>query len=102
MNGPVEVIVGEHVIKSPISDDSREKLTHTGVRAIGLKLFGRDGLASAADLPMSLTAASLQAEGTVEDVQHRLNMLNRAGRRAGHLLNTVYGIPSKGDGDDLE
>ena len=41
-----------------------------GVRAIGLKLPGRDGSVAAAGLPMSF-----QAEGTVESVQHRLKRL---------------------------
>ena len=72
------------------------------VSAIGLKLLGRDGSICAVDLAISLTAAIFQAEGIVEHVQHRLKMLCRADRRAGHFLKTMYGIPSKGDGDDLE
>lgn len=55
-----------------------------GVSAIGLKLLGKDGSFTAADLPMSLTAASFQVEGTVEHAQHKLNKLCRAIRRDGH------------------
>ena len=71
------------------------------VSAIGLKLLGRDGSVCAVDLAIRLTAATFQAKGTVEHVQHRLKMLCKADRRAGHFLKTVYEIPSKDDGDDL-
>ena len=45
------------------------------IRAIGLKLLGIDASVSAAGLAISLTAASFQAKGTVEHVQHRLKIL---------------------------
>ena len=59
------------------------------VRAIGRKLVGDGGSASAELFAISLTAASFQAEGTVECNQQKLKMSCKAGRSAGHLLNTA-------------
>lgn len=72
------------------------------VRAIGLKLVGEDGSDFAEGLAISLTAANFHTDGTVELVQRRLKMLCKATRRAGHFLNTRYGIPSTGEGDDFD
>ena len=72
------------------------------VRAIGLKLDGDDGSNDAAGFPISLIAANFQVDGTHEVVQQRLKMLWRATKRDGQFLKTLYGIPSTGEGEELD
>ena len=66
-----------------------------------LKLLGDAGSEIAATLAINLTDASFQAQGTVDRAQQRLKILCKANIYAGHLLKILYGIPSKGDGDEL-
>ena len=72
------------------------------VRAIGLKLDGDDGSDDAAGFPISLIAANFQIDGTHEVAQQRLKMLWRATKSDGQFLKTLYGIPSTGEGEELE
>ena len=66
-----------------------------------LKLLGEAGSEIAATLAINLTDASFQAQGTVDRAQQRLKILCKANNYAGHLLKILYGIQSKGDGDEL-
>ena len=72
------------------------------VRAIGLKLAGDDGSDVADSFPSSLMAVNFHVDGTAEVAQQRLNMLCRATRREGQFLKILYGIPSTGEGEELD
>ena len=72
------------------------------VRAIGLKLAGDVGSDIADGFPSSLMAANFHVDGTAEVAQQRLNMLCRATRREGQFLKILYGIPSTGEGEELD
>ena len=72
------------------------------VRAIGLKLAGDDGSDVAHGFPSSLMAANFHVDGTAEVAQQRLNMLCRATKREGQFLKILYGIPSTGEGEELD
>ena len=74
--------------------------TH-GVSAIGLKLEGVEGSSIAAGFPSSFTEATFHWAGTCDCAQQMLKRSCRAVSSAGHLLNTTYRTPSRGEEVDL-
>ena len=59
------------------------------VKAIGLKLAGSLLQVEAEAFGISLTTACLHAWGTLQELQHALKMLDRAGMREEHLLRIL-------------
>ena len=71
------------------------------VSAMGLKLDGSVGSFSAAGFPSNFTEAVFHCAGMRDCIQQVLKRSCSAFSKAGHLLNTTYGTPSSGEGDDL-
>ena len=70
------------------------------VSAMGRKLDGWFGSASAFFFPSRRMTPTFQAWGTHLVDQHLLKRCNRAGIRDGHFFRTMYGIWSSGLGVD--
>jgi len=50
---------------------------------------------------MRVMDACFHAAGITECSQQKLKRLYKAGSRAGHLLNTLYELPSNGEGAEV-
>ena len=70
------------------------------VSAMGRKLDGWFGSASAFFFPSRRMTPTFQAWGTHLDDQHLLKRCNSSGIRDGHFFRTMYGIWSSGLGVD--